>query len=62
MNTTTTMNKEEEQTLDLLIRKLIKDNFKDATEEQLRWLVDDFHTDFIDCYCNEKLIGWNKEC
>ena len=56
------MNKEEEQTLDLLIRKLIKDNFKDATEEQLRWLVDDFHTDFIDCYCNEKLIGWNKEC
>jgi hypothetical protein len=56
------MNKEEEQTLDLLIRKLIKDNFKDATEEQLEWLVDDFHTDFIDFYCNEKLIGWNKEC
>jgi len=57
----TTMNKEqEEQTLDLLIRKLIKDNFKDATEEQLSWLVDDFHTDFIDFYCKQKLIDWKE--
>jgi hypothetical protein len=60
-NTTTTMTKEEEQTLDLLVRKLIKDNFKDATEEQLNWLVDDFHTDFIDFHCNEKLIGWSQQ-
>lgn len=58
--TTTTMTKEEEQTLTLLVKKLIKHTYKDAKPEYLSWLEDDFHTDFIDDYCNRKINEWKR--
>ena len=44
---------EEQKTLDLLVRKLIKTVHADATESDLDCLVDDFHHDFINYECRE---------
>lgn len=53
------MNTEEQQTLDLLVRKLIKTVHEDATESDLDCLVDDFHNDFINYECREAIKNWH---
>ncbi len=53
---------EEQNTLDSLVRKLIKAVHEDATESDLDCLVDDFHDDFINNECRAKLEYWNNAC
>ena len=47
------MTTEEQEKLDLLVRKLIKTVHEDATESDLDCLVDDFHMNFINYECRE---------
>jgi hypothetical protein len=51
----------EQETLDLLVRKLIKNVHEDATESDLDCLVDDFHNDFINYECREALKNWHND-
>jgi len=55
------MNIKDQQTLDLLIRKLIKSVHEDATEADLDSLVDDFHYDFINTTCRESINLWHSD-
>ena len=51
---------EEQKTLDLLVRKLIKTVHENATESDLDCLVDDFHNDFINYECRESIKNWEE--